>query len=195
MLVYDNCFHLAPSCTIFQSPKKLHVANGWYNEMSTNEKAVVLVLLNALQRKRKHAWSQQLERNMSKGIHSKNNEHNTSQKTPKNQHNRSQCQSIQSHWMPGSPTCPLLSSYPKKSIIDLAKAFDTVNHSLMLLILTKYGVPSNMMHMIKKLYVKCFIQLKLRETNWLQNRRTTGWQHGPYHLPVYYTSSHIIPPS
>ena len=37
--------------------------------------------------------------------------------------------------------------------IDLVKAFDTVNHSLLYLVLSKFGRPDKIVRMIRKLYI------------------------------------------
>ena len=45
--------------------------------------------------------------------------------------------------------------------MDLVKAFDTVNHTLLLNILAKYGIQPWMIKTIKKMHLNCIIMLKL----------------------------------
>ena len=44
--------------------------------------------------------------------------------------------------------------------VDLVKAFDTINHSLMLLVLKKYGFPPKMIETIRKMYEKFTLKFK-----------------------------------
>ena len=45
--------------------------------------------------------------------------------------------------------------------LDLVKAFNTVNHELILKLLAKYGVPANVIRVIKKLYTNFNLKLKI----------------------------------
>ena len=69
--------------------------------------------------------------------------------------------------------------------VDLAKAFDTVNHTLLLRILAKYGIPTKMTQAIEKLYLTCSVQLKLGETM-CEIEYSTGVQQGDNMAPVLF---------
>ena len=122
--------------------------------------------LDALQRKKKHTKFQQLERNMSQGIHSKNNKGNIHQKTPqKPQDDKHQSQSIWPYQMSRSLACPPLSPNSKETtwpqnICPIHQTSQIIQ--LMLLILAKYAIWKAITCVIKKLYLNCFMQLKLR---------------------------------
>ena len=45
-------------------------------------------------------------------------------------------------------------------IIDLVKAFDTINHQLMFLVLERYGYPSRMIETIKKMYMRFLLAVR-----------------------------------
>ena len=55
----------------------------------------------------------------------------------------------------------------------------------MLLILAKYGIPNTVICMIKKLYLKCFVQLKLGETM-CEIDYKTGVQQGENMAPIIF---------
>ena len=128
--------------------------------------------LDALQRRRKHAQSQELESNISKGIHSKNNKCNILSRrllknlettpTNVNQFGHFRCQEAL------HAPCSALILMQQHSLeayiifIDLVIAFNIINHSLFLLIFATDGIPEAMISVIEKLYLNCFMQLKLR---------------------------------
>ena len=45
--------------------------------------------------------------------------------------------------------------------VDLVKAFDTVHHQLLCLILTKYGFPASLVETIRKLYNDCKVKIQV----------------------------------
>jgi hypothetical protein len=45
--------------------------------------------------------------------------------------------------------------------IDLVKAFDSINREALYLILKKYGLPEELINVIKKMYLNCSVQIKV----------------------------------
>jgi len=66
--------------------------------------------------------------------------------------------------------------------INLVKAFDTINHNMMWAILSKYGLPDEIINVIKKLYENCQVQFtadgKTRDVKY-----TIGVQQGNNMVP------------
>jgi hypothetical protein len=45
--------------------------------------------------------------------------------------------------------------------VDLVKAFDTINHTILFRILRKYGIPEHLINMIERMYKECKVQVKV----------------------------------
>jgi len=133
----------------------------------------------------------------------KNYKHNTCQKTPqKPQSNESQCKLICPYCMSRGPTThlsfslsPKVTAWPQKYIlfVDLVKAFDTVNNcSLLLLILAKYGIPINMIWVIKS-YTWIASYNWNSEEKYVRNGCSIARQeHDPNTISQHHASSHWI---
>jgi len=61
--------------------------------------------------------------------------------------------------------------------VDLVKAFDTINYSLLIIVLSKYGIPPTMCRTIAKLYKNCKVQLKTGKST-CEIEYKTGMQQG-----------------
>ena len=67
----------------------------------------------------------------------------------------------------------------------IVKAFDTVNHTLLLSILFKYGIPPQLIMTIKKMYLNCIDLLKLgKET--CETDYKSGVQQGDNMAPILF---------
>jgi hypothetical protein len=69
--------------------------------------------------------------------------------------------------------------------VDLVKAFDTVHHKLMYEILSKYGMPPNLVEIIKKLYENCTVKIKVG-TKFTEILYSTGVHQGDNMSPVLF---------
>jgi hypothetical protein len=61
--------------------------------------------------------------------------------------------------------------------IDLAKAYDTMKHGLLFLILDKYGIPRELINIIKLIYPNCEIEIAVGKEGTTLNC-ITSVQHG-----------------
>ena len=68
---------------------------------------------------------------------------------------------------------------------DLVKAFDTVNHSLLIKVLSKYGIPPTMHRTIAKLYKNYKVQLKTGKSM-CEIEYKTGMQQGDNMAPILF---------
>jgi hypothetical protein len=69
--------------------------------------------------------------------------------------------------------------------VDLVKAFDTVNHDLLLRILAKYGLPPNLVKNVKKLYRDCKVRIRAGK-EFTELNYTTGVHQGDNMSPVLF---------
>jgi hypothetical protein len=69
--------------------------------------------------------------------------------------------------------------------VDLVKAFDTVNHQLLYLILAKYGLPPPIIEAVKKLYRDCKVKIKVGSKA-TEIEYTTGVHQGDNMSPVLF---------
>jgi len=69
--------------------------------------------------------------------------------------------------------------------VDLVKAFDTVNHSLLIKVLSKYGIPPTMCRTIAKLYKNGVVQLKTGKSM-CEIDYKTGMQQGNNMVPILF---------
>ena len=54
--------------------------------------------------------------------------------------------------------------------VDLDKAFDTIQHELLFQILSKYGLPKELINVVEKLYKNCKVKLTISDTKELQTQ-------------------------
>ena len=69
--------------------------------------------------------------------------------------------------------------------VDLVKAFDMVNHSLLIKVLSKYRIPPTMCRTIAKLYENCKVQLKAGKST-CEIDYKTGIQQGDNMAPILF---------
>ena len=69
--------------------------------------------------------------------------------------------------------------------VDIVKAFDLINHELMYSILSKLGVPKNMINRIQKMYSDCIVHLEIRKER-RQVQYTIGVQQGDNMDPILF---------
>jgi len=69
--------------------------------------------------------------------------------------------------------------------IDQVKAFDTVNHSLLINILSKYGILRTICRTIAKLHENCKVQLKTGKST-CEIEYQTGMQQGNNMVPILF---------
>jgi hypothetical protein len=62
--------------------------------------------------------------------------------------------------------------------VYLVKAYDTINHELLFRILDKYGIPSELIDAIKRMYASCEIQITTGNEKRLIDYLTSGQQGG-----------------
>ena len=68
---------------------------------------------------------------------------------------------------------------------DLVNAFDTINHSLLLQVLTKHGIPPKVLKTIEKLYTNCKVQLTMGKEK-CEIEHNTGVQQGENTVPIMF---------
>ena len=69
--------------------------------------------------------------------------------------------------------------------VDLFKAFDTVHHQLLCLILAKYGFPTSLVETIRKLYNDCKVKVQVGSKS-VEIDYTTGVHQGDNISPVLF---------
>ena len=83
--------------------------------------------------------------------------------------NESRSKSIWPCQLPGGSSYPSIHTNPQMPMwsqnlcpfIDLIKAFDTIDHTLLHQVLSKYVIPPKMQKIIKKLYMNCTVHLEI----------------------------------
>jgi len=73
--------------------------------------------------------------------------------------------------------------------VDLIKAFNTIDHTLLFQVLSKYGIPPKMQRTIKKLYMNCTVQLEIGKEK-CEIKYNTGVQQGDNMAPILF--SHVM---
>ena len=71
------------------------------------------------------------------------------------------------------------------AFVDLLKAFDTVNHQIMMRILTRYGAPPKLCSAIAGMYTDLRVDLKLGKTK-VEMLQTIGVRQGDCMSPVFF---------
>ena len=69
--------------------------------------------------------------------------------------------------------------------VDLVKAFDTIQHTLLLQVLEKYGIPPSLKAVIKKMYKNCQVEIKSGKIS-TKIDYTTGVYQGDNMSPVLF---------
>jgi hypothetical protein len=87
------------------------------------------------------------------------------------------CDALALHHLHDKETCILF--------VDLAKAYDTVNHNLLLNILEKYGIPNKLVDVLRRMYVDCEIEISVGKGKKLIDY-LTGIQQGDNVSPVLF---------
>ena len=117
-----------------------------------------------------HKPKQLMESHLSKRNFCKNSEHHSSQKTTQGTGRyRDWSESMSSHLLPRSTILTLQSTlilrrqHSLKCMSTLLgdKVFDTISQSLLLQVLTKYGVPPKMCRTIPNLHTNCTVHIKM----------------------------------
>jgi len=70
--------------------------------------------------------------------------------------------------------------------IDLAKAFDTIDHPTMFQALEKYGVPQDCMNVVKKMYQNCVVRLQIQKKEVRDILYGNGVQQGDNMAPILF---------